>query len=114
MIHIIVARSHKLPLLREAIAHYNQTNPPSPWGIFEIQRFDIVGIPISRCVFVCDSLPPEGIDVVIEETIPDVRYCPECLKRDIFKALPKHNKSGYCAVHQDKNPVRNERKKRKY
>lgn len=112
MIVIAVVRSHRLPQLKEAIANLNKTQSP-PWAIFELERDDIAGIPISRIALLCDSLPLDGYEIAIEGVIQEGRYCPTCLEQGKFNALPPHNKSGWCAKHQDKNPERTKRKRKK-
>ena len=112
MLIICSVRSHRLPLLQEAIAERNKISP-TPWGIFELQRFDIAGIPISRIALLCDEEPPPDKEIAIEAVI-DQDYCAECLKSGTFKKLKSHNHRGYCFVHRDKNPERTARKLKKY
>lgn len=113
MIYIIVTRSHCLPLLQKAIAEYNkEENPSYPSLITELQRFDISGIPVSRCAFVTDLPPPDAVDVVIEAKFSDKDYCPVCLEEGAFNPLGKSNRSGWCAKHRDRNPERTKRKRK--
>jgi hypothetical protein len=111
MLVICAIRSHRLPLLQDAIAERNKVSPV-PWGIFELERFDIAGIPISRIALLCDELPPDDKEIAIEAIIRD-RYCVECLKQGKFHKLQRHNQSGWCARHQDRNPERTIRKRKK-
>ena len=111
MLIICVVRSHRLPLLQEAIAERNKVSP-TPWGIFELERLDIAGIPISRIALLCDEEPPPDKEIAIEAIIRD-RYCAECLRQGVFRRLQSHNVSGYCVLHTDKDPARTARKLKK-
>jgi hypothetical protein len=111
MLIVAVIRSDRLSLLQEAIAERNKVSP-TEWGIFELERFDIAGIAVSRIALLCDELPPEDKAIAIEAIIQD-RYCPECFKSGKFNRLPGQNKSGWCWEHQDKNPERTIRKRKK-
>lgn len=112
MLIICVVRSHRLPLLQEAIAERNKVSPV-PWGIFELERLDLAGIPVSRIALLCDEEPPPDCDIAIEAIIQD-KYCVECLKQGKFNRLQSHNLSGYCYPHREKNPERLNRKRKKH
>ena len=109
MIIICSVHSHRLPLLQEAIVKRNKVSPV-PWGIFELERLDISGVPVSRIALLCDEEPPPDKEIAIEAIIRD-RYCAECLKQGVFNKLQKNNHSGWCYKHQDKSPERKHRKR---
>lgn len=112
MLVVCLVRSHRLSLLQEAITERNEhASKDNPWGLFELERFDIAGIPVSRIALLCDEEPPPDKEIAIEAVIQE-RYCPACFEKGKFNRLPAHNKSGWCAIHQDRNPERSARKRR--
>lgn len=113
MLIIAVVRSHKLEQLQCAIAEYNKTDPPTPWALVELERFDIAGIPISRIALVCDTAPPPEFEIPIEQIIQTPNYCPHCLELSKWTALNPNNRSGVCRKHQDRLKSRSKSRKKK-
>ena len=107
MLLICFLHQRRLEPLRAALAEQPED---SHWGLIELQRLEIGGIPVVRVALLCDSLPPPEWEIPIEAAL-DIRYCPECAKEGLFSALPKHNRSGYCSRHVERRPDRKTRKK---
>jgi hypothetical protein len=113
MIIICLVHSYRLRPLKEAIQERNKALPDTPpWSIVELMRFNIAGTPVSRIALLCDQPPPPFAEVAIEAVIDECRYCPICFAEGTFRQLPPQNKSGYCTQHQDRNPLRSERKRK--
>ncbi len=113
LIIITALRSYKLETLQQTIAEYNKTSPEQPWAMFELERFDIAGIPISRIALLCDEMPPAELSIPIEAVFETPQYCPYCFEQGQYTKLADRNKYGVCRKHQDKLQHRTQRKRKK-
>lgn len=112
MIHICLVRSHKLKPLQNAIAQLNKQLAPGdkPWGLIELERFDVSGMPISRIAFLCDGYPPKELDIPIEATFNDFDYCLDCFAQGkLNKNCDRHAVKIVCPSCYSKNVVKNGR-----
>lgn len=104
----------KLESLISFVDNFNrERNPPDPWQIIELQRYDIVDIPIARFALICTEMPPPEFELFVEGYTAHIpQYCPYCLKED-GKLIPlaPQNRSGVCFRHSDRQEKRKLRKR---